>query len=51
MLLRESEHVGDFSLGDVLELARGSLGDDEEGYRREFIRLVRETRAQALLKR
>ena len=51
MLLRESEHAGDFSLGDVLELARGSLGDDEEGYRREFIRLVRETRAQGLLKR
>lgn len=51
MLLRESEHVGDFSLGDVLELARGSLGDDEEGYRREFVRLVRETRVQGLLKR
>lgn len=51
MLLRTSEHVGDFSPGDVLELARGSLGDDEEGYRREFVRLVRETHAQGLLKR
>lgn len=51
MLLRGSEHVGDFLLGDVLELARGSLGDDEEGYRREFLGLVRETRAQGLLKR
>ena len=51
MLLRESAHAGDHALGDVLELARGSLGDDEEGYRREFIRLVRETRAQGLLKR
>jgi Ca-activated chloride channel family protein len=51
MLLRGSEHVGDFSLGDVLELARGSLGDDEEGYRREFLGLVREARAQRLLKR
>lgn len=51
MLLRSSEHVGDFSLGDVLEFARGSLGHDEEGYRREFIRLVRETRAQGLLER
>ncbi len=51
MLLRESEHAGDFSLGDALELARGSLGDDEEGYRREFVRMVRETRVQGLLKR
>lgn len=51
MLLRGSEHVGDFSLGDVLELARASLGDDEEGYRREFLGLVRETRVQGLLKR
>ena len=51
MLLRGSEHVGDFSLGDVLELARGSLGDDEEGYRREFVSLVREARAQRLLER
>ena len=51
MLLRTSEHVGDLSLGDVLELARRSLGNDEEGYRREFVRLVRETRAQGLLER
>lgn len=50
MLLRTSEHVGDFSPGDVLELARGSLGDDEEGYRREFLALVRKARAQQLLK-
>jgi len=51
MLLRESAYAGDYALGDVLDLARGSLGDDEEGYRREFIRLVREARAQGLLKR
>ncbi|MDE0358907.1 MAG: von Willebrand factor type A domain-containing protein [Gammaproteobacteria bacterium] len=51
MLLRESAYAGDYALGDVLELARGSLGDDEEGYRREFVRLVRDTRAQGLLER
>ena len=51
MLLRESAHAGDYALVDVLELARASLGDDEEGYRREFIRLIRETREQRLLKR
>ncbi len=44
MLLRDSEHVGDFALGDVLELAEGSLGDDREGHRREFLDLVRKAR-------
>jgi Ca-activated chloride channel family protein len=40
MLLRESEHRRDFTLGDVLRLARGALGEDEHGYRAEFVRLV-----------
>jgi Ca-activated chloride channel family protein len=40
MLLRESEHCRDFTLRDVLRLARGALGDDEHGYRAEFVRLV-----------
>ena len=40
MLLRESEHCSDFTLRDVLRLARGALGDDEHGYRSEFVRLV-----------
>jgi Ca-activated chloride channel family protein len=40
MLLRESEHCRDFTLRDVVRLARGALGDDEHGYRAEFVRLV-----------
>ena len=40
MLLRESEHCRDFSLRDVARLARGALGEDEHGYRAEFVRLV-----------
>ena len=51
MLLRESEHCRDCSLARVLELARESIGDDAEGYRREFIKLVRETRERGLLER
>lgn len=51
MLLRDSAYAGDYALGDVLDLARGSLGGDDEGYRREFVRLVRETREQGLLER
>jgi Ca-activated chloride channel family protein len=40
MLLRDSEYKGRASYGDVIALARGARGVDEEGYRSEFIRLV-----------
>ena len=41
MLLRESEHRGSVNTRQILELAEGSIGRDEEGYRREFIEMVR----------
>lgn len=41
MILRESEYVGDFSIAQVLELAKTSKGQDIEGYRQEFINLVK----------
>lgn len=41
MLLRNSRHVGDGSFDAVLELARGAIGDDPQGYRAEFVDLVR----------
>ena len=40
LLLRDSPFKGDATYAQVLELARGSKGQDEEGYRAEFIRLV-----------
>jgi Ca-activated chloride channel family protein len=40
MLLRNSEHKGRATAGQVLTLARGALGGDEGGYRAEFVRLV-----------
>jgi Ca-activated chloride channel family protein len=40
MLLKDSEHLGNFSWDGCLELARGARGADEQGYRAEFIRLV-----------
>ncbi len=40
MLLRDSEFKGDLTYATVLELAKSSKGDDELGYRREFIELV-----------
>ncbi len=46
MILRESEYAKGFTINQVLELAQGSKGKDSEGYRIEFINLVR---SQALV--
>lgn len=47
MLLRDSEFKGTASLEDVLELAKGAQGKDEEGYRAEFIRMIRSSQLVA----
>ncbi|NDV58966.1 VWA domain-containing protein [Bacteroides sp. 519] len=39
-LLRDSEFKGDASYDKVIKLAKTGLDNDENGYRREFIRLV-----------
>jgi Ca-activated chloride channel family protein len=46
MVLRESKFVGGSTLGMVSEWASAALGADAQGYRREFVDLVR--RAQSL---
>jgi Ca-activated chloride channel family protein len=46
MLLRGSEHRGAASYADTIALAESALGRDAQGYRAEFVALVR--RAQAL---
>jgi Ca-activated chloride channel homolog len=40
-LLRGGKYVGNFGYGEIAQLARGSLGEDTEGYRREFLSLVK----------
>lgn len=40
MLLRDSEHKGEATYEQVLALARAGKGQDPEGYRAEFLRLV-----------
>ena len=40
-LLRGGKYVGNFGYGDVERLARGALDEDPEGYRREFLSLVK----------
>lgn len=44
LLLKGSEHKGKASIDDVCRLASGSVGDDAEGYRSEFISLVKHSR-------
>lgn len=41
MLLRGSENMGKSSVGSILELAKNAKALDEEGYRAEFIQLVK----------
>ena len=40
MVLRNSEFKGNSTLEEAAKLARSARGDDEEGYRSEFIRLI-----------
>jgi Ca-activated chloride channel family protein len=40
LLLRASEFRADATYEQVLQLAKKTKGEDEEGYRAEFIRLV-----------
>ena len=40
MLLRNSEYKGNLLFDKVIELAQDAKGEDKNGYRAEFIRLV-----------
>ncbi|SFF61012.1 Ca-activated chloride channel family protein [Duganella sp. CF458] len=39
--LRGEQQVADFSFGDIAKLAEGARGADREGYRAEFVKMVR----------
>jgi Ca-activated chloride channel family protein len=41
MLLRNSEFVGNATVTSILDLAKNAKGEDVEGYRSEFIQLVK----------
>ncbi len=43
MILRESEFKSNANLGQVVALAKSAKGKDEEGYRAEFIKMVKST--------
>ena len=41
MLLRESDYINGFTSDKIVEMAQGARGKDEEGYRIEFINMVK----------
>lgn len=45
MILRDSPHKGSATFDMVIEIAIGSKGEDKNGYRDEFVQLVRKARA------
>ena len=47
MILRDSEFKGDLAIDDVLNIAQTARGEDAEGYRIEFINLVKSGRLLA----
>ena len=47
MLLRDSEFKQSSSFDNAWELANDAIGDDDEGYRAEFLKLVRSARSLA----
>jgi Ca-activated chloride channel family protein len=44
MLLRKSKFSGTSTYDEVIKLAKSAKGQDNEGYRSEFIRLVEATK-------
>lgn len=44
MLLRNSEYKGTLTYNDIITMAAASKGNDEDGYRSEFVRLVKVAR-------
>jgi Ca-activated chloride channel family protein len=50
-LLRGGRYTGDFSYDDVIKLANANKGDDEFGYRAEFVDIVRIAETAASMER
>ncbi|MBL7002635.1 MAG: DUF3520 domain-containing protein, partial [Gammaproteobacteria bacterium] len=45
--LRGGNNLSDFTYNDIVDLVKTSRGDDEHGYRAEFLRLVKLTQSIA----
>lgn len=49
-LLKGGKYTGEFDYDDVIELAQQTKGNDEYGYRTEFIQLVRKAKSASAMK-
>lgn len=49
MLLRGSEYAGSWTVADVLDAARQSVGEDIHGYRADFVRVVEVVQQREML--
>jgi Ca-activated chloride channel family protein len=49
MILRDSPHKGEASLDALIARASGALGDDEGGFREEFVELARIVQRKELI--
>lgn len=47
MLLRDSEYKNNATYDQAIKIAKAAKGDDEEGYRSEFVRLVESAKSMA----
>ena len=50
LILRDSGFKANANINQVIELARGAKGEDEEGYRSEFIKLVKSSGSLTAIK-
>ena len=41
MMLRDSEYVKNYSYDEIVQMAQAAKGNDHEGYRSEFINMVK----------
>jgi Ca-activated chloride channel family protein len=48
-LLRHDPYIKSFDYGRAIEIAQGARGDDEFGYRNEFVQLLRQAQSAASL--
>jgi Ca-activated chloride channel family protein len=44
LLLRDSQYKGNLTYGAVMEVAQSAVGEDKQGYRAEFVELVRKAK-------
>ncbi len=47
MLLRQSEFKGNMGYNNILQMANAAMGNDKEGYRKEFVSLVKKAASLA----